>query len=110
MPAVEGFGLRAGAAPEDAHKAGLAELNRLHEEHRNISLNIKDDAAEQGPETIAGSVARAEVEGEQEKPNDLLPEEIIAGADAAIERRERDATMDDEGEGGMQVRNSLNRS
>jgi len=71
VPAAEGFGLRAGAASEDAHAAGLEELNRLHEEHRNISLNIKDDAAEQAvPETIAGSVTQAVVGSEQEKPND----------------------------------------
>ena len=39
VPAVEGFGLRAGAAPDDAHAAGIKALKEMHEELRGVALN-----------------------------------------------------------------------
>jgi len=67
VPAVKRFDLRAGAAPEDAHKAGPAELSRLHEENRSISLN----------QTVYESVEQAAMQASEEPAQPIIKQEKL---------------------------------
>ena len=97
IPAVEGFGLRAGAPPEDAHAAGLKELNRLHEEHRNISLNQTMPEAKQPGAPQTGEEPTQPIRQEKDEAPEISPAELIAETQIIDERRERAAIQDEDG-------------
>ena len=99
VPAVKGLGIKEGATLDKAHAAGLDYLRSLHTEARGLAERKPEEEVleEAAPEAIAEAVKPAEATSEQEKTSDQTPEEIIGHADAAIERQERAATMDDKG-------------
>jgi hypothetical protein len=96
-PAVEGFGLRAGAAPEDAHAAGIKALNKLHAEHRNFSLNQTVPEAKQPGAPQTGEEPIRAIRQEKGAAPEISPADLIAEAQVIDERRERAAVTDGTG-------------
>ena len=97
VPAVEGFGLRAGAAPEDAHAAGIKALNKLHAEHRNFSLNRTVPEAKQPDAPQTGKEPTRPIRQEKDAAPQISPADLIAEAQIFYERRERAAIQDEDG-------------
>jgi hypothetical protein len=98
VPAVEGFGLRAGAAPEDAHAAGIKALNKLHAEHRSISLNqTVPDVKQPGAAQQTGEDQVRPIRQEKPEAPEISPADLIAETQIIDERRERAAIQDEDG-------------
>lgn len=98
VPAVVGFGLRAGAAPEDAHAAGIKALNKLHAEHRNISLNqTVPDVKQPGAAQQTGEDQVRPIRQEKDEAPEISPADLIAETQIIDERRERAAIQDEDG-------------
>jgi len=98
VPAVEGFGLRAGAAPEDAHAAGIKALNKLHAEHRNISLNqTVPDVEQPGAAQQTGEDQVRPIRQEKDEAPGISPADLIAEAQIFYERRELAIIQDEDG-------------
>ena len=101
VPAVKALGLRSGAAPNEAHAAGIKALRVMHEELRGVALNspLHDAGARrQGDVVEENDAATVEPAQPIEHAEPVMtPAELLAEAQIAEERRERAAVADETG-------------
>ena len=101
VPAVKALGLRSGAAPKEAHAAGIKALRVMHEELRGVALNspLHDAGARRQGDVVEEDAAVTVEPAQQIKHAEpvMTPTELLAEAQIAEERRERAAVADETG-------------
>jgi len=96
VPAVKALGLRSGAAPKEAHAAGIKALREMHEELRGVALNSPLPDAVEENDDVTVEPARQTKRLEHVFAG-MTHTELLAEAQIIEEHRERAAVADETG-------------